>query len=299
MVSNKIVISICIILLNIGLASASTLEVGPGKSYTTIQSAVDAANPGDVISVDEGTYVENVVVKKNGISISGKNKEKTMIDAKKTGSGLKLDMVNNIKISGFTIQNSFGSGKEDAGISIYSSNNNVIGNTLIINNAVGISIYKDSNNNIVSGNDIRSNMNYGIFIYSSNENKIHSNNIQKNKIGIYAETSRANSVYANNFIENSKAQAYDNSGLNSWDDGKSGNYWSSYKGNSAYIIAGAPKARDNYPLSGAVAIKYETTQVSEPERKTQDEGSGKSTPGFMGVAALFSLIAVVVLRKRG
>lgn len=132
MVSNKIVISICVILLNLGFAGAATLNVGQGQTYTTIQSAIDAANAGDVVTVAEGTYFENPVVKMNDISIIGTNKEKTIIDGKKTGSGIKVDGANNVKISGFTVQNSGGSGQDDAGISLYRANNNFIANTIIL-----------------------------------------------------------------------------------------------------------------------------------------------------------------------
>ena len=284
MVSKKIILSICLIILNTGFASAATLNVGQGQAYTTIKSAIEAASTGDVISVDEGLYSENLVVKKNGISIIGKNKEKTIIDGKKTGSVIKIDAANNVKVSGFTIQNSGGSGQDDAGISLYRANNNLVSNVIAVNNIMGISIYSGSNNNIISGSDIKSSSKYGIFIFSSNDNKIYNNNIQNNKVGVYTDSSRTNHIYSNNFIENND-QAFDNSGQNSWDDGKSGNYWSPDK-----AILGGKNAKDNYPLTSAVSIKEEATPVSS-EQKTQGE-TGKPSPGFGGIAVLISLIAI-------
>ncbi len=291
---SKIILSICMILLSIGFANAATLNVGQGQTYTTIQSAVNAANTGDVISVNEGTYIENVVVKKNGISIIGKNKEKTIIDGKKIGSVVKIDAANNVKVSGFTVQNSGGSGQEDAGISLYRANNNFIANVILVNNVVGISLYSGSNSNVVSGNDIKSSGKHGIFIFSSNDNKIYNNNIQSNEFGFYGDGARTNSFYSNNFIDN-KNQAYDNSGMNSWDDGKSGNYWSPNKG-----ILGGKNAKDNFPLSRAVTIKEE--EVPAPaEQKTEGAApveTGKSTPGFTGIVVLFSLIVIVLKAKK-
>jgi parallel beta-helix repeat protein len=292
MVNNKIIIGICLIILNIGFASAATLNVGQGQTYATIQSAIDAAKTGDVISVAEGTYSENLVVKTNGISIIGENKEKTIIDGKKTGSVIKIDQANNVKISGFTVQNSGGSGKADGGVSLYSANNNIIANMLIVNNAMGITIYSGSNN-IVSGNDIKSSGKYGINLLSSSDNKIYNNNIQNNIIGIYCDSARTNHIYSNNLIDNTD-QAFDNSGMNSWDDGKSGNYWSPNKG-----ILGVKTARDNYPLSSAVTIKYEDIQTpAEQNTQGTTSGTGKSSPGFAGFAVIVSLIAIGILSKK-
>lgn len=294
MAYNKIIIGICLIILNIGFASAATLNVGPGQTYTTIQPAIDAAQTGDIISVAEGTYSENLIVKTDGISIIGKNKEKTIIDGKKTGSTVKIEQAKNVKVSGFTVQNSGGSGQSDGGISLYRANNNFVGNMIFVNNVMGISIYEGSNNNIVSGNDIKSSGKYGIFVFSSSDNKIYNNNIQNNKIGIYCDSARSNSFYSNNLIDNND-QAYDNSGLNSWDDGKSGNYWSVNKG-----ILGGKNAKDNYPLSRTVTIKYEAVPAPAEQNTqgTTPRETGKPSPGFAGFTVLVSLIVIGILSKK-
>ena len=151
MKGNKIVFSLIALLLGTGLAGAATLNVGQGQQYTTIQSAIDAAVAGDVISVSEGTYYENVYVRTGGVFIIGKDKEKTNIDGQKTGSVIRIE-ASDVTISGFTIQNNGGSGKEDAGITIYSASNNLIANSIIANNTAGVAIYSSSNGNVVSGN---------------------------------------------------------------------------------------------------------------------------------------------------
>ena len=299
MKGDKIVFGIVALLLSAGPGGASTLNVGPGEEYSTIQSAVNSANYGDIVSVSEGTYYENPVIKKNGILILGKNKEKTILDGKKSFSGFRIDGASDVTISGFTIQNTWASGKEDAGIILYRANNNMIANMIITGNVVGISIYTDSNNNVISGNEIKDSSRNGLFVFSSNDNKIYNNNIQGNQIGIYADSARSNSIYSNNFIGN-RDQAYDNSGLNAWDDGKSGNHWSNLKGGEVYNLPGGAKARDNHPLAGAVAIKE--VVISKPTDKPQAQMSGKemekSSPGLPGIAVLVSLIILVrTIRK--
>ncbi len=51
-----------LVLANYHAPGADTLHVGAGQTYTTIQSAVDAAGTGDVVLVYEGTYAENIVI---------------------------------------------------------------------------------------------------------------------------------------------------------------------------------------------------------------------------------------------
>jgi hypothetical protein len=52
-------------------ASAATLHVGPGEDYTSIQAALDAAAPGDVIEVAPGLYPETLVVNTAPLSLAG------------------------------------------------------------------------------------------------------------------------------------------------------------------------------------------------------------------------------------
>jgi len=48
----------------------------------SIQSAVDAANPGDIIIVDDGIYKENININKNNLILKSKNgSEKTIVEA--------------------------------------------------------------------------------------------------------------------------------------------------------------------------------------------------------------------------
>jgi hypothetical protein len=62
-------------------AFAATLEVGSGKPYTTIQSAITAATTGDTILVYDGTYNEEITLGKPLIVKSVNGVSSTIIDA--------------------------------------------------------------------------------------------------------------------------------------------------------------------------------------------------------------------------
>jgi parallel beta-helix repeat protein len=293
MVTYKVLFFILVTSLLTGTSSAATLTVGQGQEYSTIQSAIDASETGDVISVSEGIYSENVVLTKSRIAIIGKNKEKTIIDGKKTGSVIRIE-TDDVTISGFTIKNNGGSGSVDGGVSLYNANNNMIANSIFENNTAGISIDSSSNNNVIAGNIIRYNYREGIRLFSCFDNKIYDNHIQKNQIGISADSSRGGQIYGNNFVDN-KDQAYDNSEMNSCDNGKSGNYWNTHKTTGPFNILGGAKAKDNYPLSSAVTIR--DVPITIPTPKAQGEETkgekAKSTPGF---EVLLFIIAILSLQ---
>ncbi|MFQ6060517.1 MAG: cell surface protein, partial [Thermoplasmata archaeon] len=89
-----------------GNVRATTLYVGGGGpgNYTTIQAAINAASPGDVVYVYSGTYSENVIVSKS-LSLIGEDAQTAIIDAGSSDSAVTVtfDWVN---ITGFTLTNS-------------------------------------------------------------------------------------------------------------------------------------------------------------------------------------------------
>ncbi len=87
------------VLLLAGAAPAGTLKVP--ADFATIQAAVDAAVPGDVIVVSKGVYAENVVVAVGGITLQGKN---AVIDGRYAGSCLSVTG-DGVTVTGFTLAN--------------------------------------------------------------------------------------------------------------------------------------------------------------------------------------------------
>jgi len=131
--------------------------------------------------VYSGIYYENIVIDKS-ISLIGKDKHNTIIDANYKGDVVKI-IKDNVKISGFTIRNSE-KNFEKAGIVIQNSNYAVVENNIIENNGdQGIRIFSSSYN-IIKDNIISNNVYYGIWLWNSKENTIINNTFLNNGLVI-------------------------------------------------------------------------------------------------------------------
>jgi len=210
----------------VGPIAAHPGEIIVPDHYPKIQWAIGNATDGDTIFVKAGTYYEHVVVYKP-LKLIGEDSSTTIID----GSGEEKIVVrsnaSDVEIGGFTIQNG---GHFLYGIQIASCVRNTIRDNVIRNNnGFGIELFK-SNNSVIADNKIMENSwGAGIYVIDSKNNDIHGNTITDNAMGVLitSSSSRFNTFYHNNFINNpTQAQSF---GLNTWDNGAEGNYWSDYE----------------------------------------------------------------------
>ncbi|MBV9723700.1 MAG: hypothetical protein JO299_00875 [Gammaproteobacteria bacterium] len=80
------------------IAAASNLQVCPvGCSYSSIQSAIDAASSGDTIDIGKGRYLEHLTVIGKRLTLQGADARTTVIDA--NGKGTVVTIGNNVGAS--------------------------------------------------------------------------------------------------------------------------------------------------------------------------------------------------------
>ena len=223
---------VVILMLFIALSQGAILSVGPGDS---IQIAIYAAHPGDIIDVKGGTYYDHLKIDKP-ITLRGIGMP--VLDATASGSGVTIT-ADGVRFEGFRIINS--------GIMQSSMQGSVREET-----EAGIKVL--SKNNIIEDNNVSNNFN-GVYLSHSNNNTIFNNIVKDNLgFGIRLEGSLNNTIYANTFVDNYGQNAYDD-GSNYWDNGSIGNYYSDFICNnkedgtcsSVYPIPGG-KNIDRYPM---------------------------------------------------
>ncbi|MCG2827430.1 MAG: right-handed parallel beta-helix repeat-containing protein, partial [Thermoplasmatales archaeon] len=189
--------------------SGSEIGIGPvhninkNISYSTIQFAIDVANPGDEIHVDSGTYYENVVVNKQ-LTLRGIDTGAGMpvVDASWSGSAMIIS-ANGVFLKGFKMTSS--GDRYSVGIKVISNNNTIIGNIVSNNEWSGIQV--SSRNNTIIGNNASNNEWYGIIIDSSNtiainNNTIINNTASNNRYGFHLSYSSGNTIIGNTISNN-------------------------------------------------------------------------------------------------
>jgi len=174
------------------------------QDQNSIQLAVNVANPGDIILVDQGNYKESVVINKNSLRIIAKVKHGVILESNiSSENAIKLDDTYNVEIYGFIIQNSHRS------IWIYRGGyHRIIGNIFQNHNADGI-IFEDTTGNFLYRNIIRHNFSVGVLLGWSNpgsrSNWIVENTINNNGghgIEVWTASATGNAIIKNNIFAN-------------------------------------------------------------------------------------------------
>ena len=202
---------------------ATVHNLNTSFNYDIIQAAIDAPQTenGHTIFVDEGTYYEDVVLNKS-LTLIGEDRSTTIIDGNYVGNVIKIT-ASDVKITGFTVQNSYPEhpycgvyiGELTASNNIshnfindsfyaiglwHSSNNTICQNEMTRSN-FGV-LLNTSSNNIISGNNITHNLR-GVFLkFCSSNNTISGNNIRVNDFGVVFYQSSNNTLFGNTVMNN-------------------------------------------------------------------------------------------------
>ncbi|MDP9496015.1 MAG: right-handed parallel beta-helix repeat-containing protein, partial [Actinomycetota bacterium] len=79
--------------------------------YPTIQAAVDAADPGDLVLIDSGVYLEEVEVTTPGLTLRGVERNEVIIDGERQrANGIKVFFADGVVVENLTVRNATANG---------------------------------------------------------------------------------------------------------------------------------------------------------------------------------------------
>ncbi len=284
------------------LCAGNTLRVP--SDYSTIQSAVDAAAPGDTILVADGIYTENVNVYKQVALRSENGYSATTVNAVNASTHIFNVTADYVTLDGFSVYGAtagtgfpyssgiwLGSGVDhctiinnrcgyDAdhrnviGISVNSADYNLIrGNTANDNLRTGLFVNTFSDNNRITGNAFSNNVIHGFYLASLNGNNIFTGNaITGNSYGAYLDNASGDFIYLNSFVNNTSRNVYAYGSNCTWNSPSvlvyryNGKTWSGYLGNyfSDYVTVTGGNDSDGNGVGSAAYTVDATNNDTDP-----------------------------------
>lgn len=165
--------------VSLGTTLASTLILVP-ENYSSIQEAVNAANPGDTVFVQNGTYYESIYINKT-VTLVGIDPDRTVIDGSRSNATydpviwISGESAGNVVLRNFTVKGS----RNSWGIYILGASNITVENNVITNNHGGI-VADESDSNAIVNNTIEDNVYEGLLLLESSGNTVKNNTLDRN-----------------------------------------------------------------------------------------------------------------------
>ena len=241
------------------------------------------------ISYSQDIEITNVDIRNNlrgsAISLSHSDDiEITNVDIRNSSIGIDLSWSYNCHISNCIVRDNEG------GIFLQVGMNCTLSQNTIYQNIDGIYL-EDSDGSDIWGNDVYLN-HRGVLLNSTSDCLIIQNNIYNNTgVGIALDTTANRNEIFNNTFANNTPNAICGGSSNHWDNQvDTGNWWSDYGGEGAYIID--ENDQDNFPITN------ETTTTNG----TTSNGSWYIDPLLLGivggVAGIIALVIIIANRRR-
>ncbi|MGZ8558881.1 MAG: nitrous oxide reductase family maturation protein NosD [Chitinophagaceae bacterium] len=200
----KFIITICFLVMQLSIFAA-TLEVGKGKTFTSIISAIEIARDGDVILIYKGTYAEGQIIINKQLHLKGI--DFPIVDGK-NASQIFYVQADAVIIEGLDIRNcGYSSSYDWSAILVLNSNRVIIRNNKLLNNSFGINLQNTSfcriENNVIKGNPVNEiQSGNAIHCWKSNNIRILNNEVTGHRDGIYFEFVTHSFIGSNNSYKN-------------------------------------------------------------------------------------------------
>lgn len=205
--------------------NGAALNVGSGDQYKSITEAVNAAQPGDTITISPGTYSENVVVTKS-VTIKAASPGSTTVTAADPSKDVFLVQGKNIRIEGLTITGATGASGvhvqgasacfvtgisahgNDKAVYLDGATNCEVSSSSLADNGYGVycdnSSHNTISNNVATGEKGGSTaLGDGIYMYYSDSNTVTHSNLSSNHVyGLSIFHSSGNTISNNSILKN-------------------------------------------------------------------------------------------------